>query len=108
MNFTSFIETPKKANTNNQITIIKFDDIEDAKAVIDALKEGHIVIANLASLRDMTKLKAYQFMLGGLYAEDGQIKTITDSIYLVAPVSCNVEDLTEQNKDLPSIPEDED
>lgn len=94
MRFTSFESTTTKAATHtDKITILKVDDLEDVKDAIDALKEKQAVIANLTSLRDMIKVKAYQFMQGGIYAEDGQIKTISDSIYLIAPKDYEIEEL---------------
>lgn len=94
MRFTSFESTaPKTATHTDKITILKVDDLEDVKDAIDALKEKQAVIANLTSLRDMIKVKAYQFMQGGIYAEDGQIKTISDSIYLIAPKDYEIEEL---------------
>lgn len=100
MRFTSFESTtPKTATHTDKITILKVDDLEDVKDAIDALKEKQAVIANLTSLRDMIKVKAYQFMQGGIYAEDGQIKTISDSIYLIAPKDYKIEELVPRDDD---------
>lgn len=100
MRFTSFESTTTKTATHtDKITILKVDDLEDVKDAIDALKEKQAVIANLTSLRDMIKVKAYQFMQGGIYAEDGQIKTISDSIYLIAPKDYEIAELVPKNDD---------
>ena len=94
MRFTSFESTTTETTTHtDKITILKIDDLEDAKDAIDALKNKQAVIANLTSLRDLIKVKAYQFLQGGIYAEDGQIKTISDSIYLIAPKDYEIEEL---------------
>lgn len=94
MRFTSFeSNTTINATHTDKITILKVDDLEDVKDAIDALKDKQAVIANLTSLRDMIKVKAYQFMQGGIYAEDGQIKTISDSIYLIAPKDYEIAEL---------------
>lgn len=100
MRFTSFESTaPKTATPTDKITILKVDDLEDVKDAIDALKDKQAVIANLTSLRDMIKVKAYQFMQGGIYAEDGQIKTISDSIYLIAPKDYEIAELVPKDYD---------
>lgn len=100
MRFTSFeSNTTKTAAHADKITILKVDDLEDVKDAIDALKDKQAVIANLTSLRDMIKVKAYQFMQGGIYAEDGQIKTISDSIYLIAPKDYEIAELVPRNDD---------
>lgn len=100
MRFTSFeSNTTKTATHTDKITILKVNDLEDVKDAIDALKEKQAVIANLTSLRDMIKVKAYQFMQGGIYAEDGQIKTISDSIYLIAPKDYEIAELVPKNDD---------
>lgn len=100
MRFTSFESTTTKTATHtDKITILKVDDLEDVKDAIDALKDKQAVIANLTSLRDMIKVKAYQFMQGGIYAEDGQIKTISDSIYLIAPKDYEIAELVPKDYD---------
>ena len=100
MRFTSFeSNTTKNATHTDKITILKVDDLEDVKDAIDALKDKQAVIANLTSLRDMIKVKAYQFMQGGIYAEDGQIKTISDSIYLIAPKDYEIAELVPKDYD---------
>ena len=100
MRFTSFESTTTKTATHtDKITILKVDDLEDVKDAIDALKDKQAVIANLTSLRDMIKVKAYQFMQGGIYAEDGQIKTISDRIILDAPKDYKIAELVPKADD---------
>lgn len=104
MRFTGFESIATKTATHTEthtdkITIIKIEDLEDVKDAIDALKDKQAVIANLTSLRDIAKVKAYQFLQGGIYAEDGQIKTISDSIYLIAPKNYEIEELVPKDHD---------
>ena len=60
-------------------------DINDSTNVANEIKEGRLVIFDVGQIDNEEARRIVDFISGGVYALDGYIQKVSNSIFLVAP-----------------------
>lgn len=76
---------PRNMNVN-EISLIKPKNDEDAKAAIDALKDGKTVILNLDGLNNELAQHVFDYISGASYCMGCNLDTIASSIFVFSPI----------------------
>lgn len=91
-------ETPRRssnkvvnihATTQLQVVLVKPERFEDASSIADHLNEKRTVVLNLESTNKEVSRRLIDFLSGVAYANNGQIKRVANSTYIITP--CNVD-----------------
>ncbi len=71
---------------------------DDFKPVVRSLKDQKPVIVNFSETESRTAMRAYNCMLGAVYALDGSVDQITSNVLLFAPKEIEVSRLATAGK----------
>lgn len=77
------------ATTQLQVVLVKPERFEDASSIADHLNEKRTVVLNLESTNKEVSRRLIDFLSGVAYANNGQIKRVANSTYIITP--CNVD-----------------
>lgn len=80
----------KKIPNKSDVILLEPLVFEDSKDIVDDIKGKKVVILNLTKLDLETSDRLLDFISGGIYALDAQLKTIGEDIYLCVPNGVNV------------------
>ncbi|MEG2420422.1 MAG: cell division protein SepF [Oscillospiraceae bacterium] len=75
--------------TRLQVVLAKPERFEDATAIADHLHEKRTVVLNLEKANKELARRLLDFISGATYAQDGNIKKVAISTYIITP--CNVD-----------------
>ena len=79
------------ATTQLQVVLVKPERFEDAQAVADHLNAKRTVVLNLESAaKDVTR-RLVDFLSGVAYANNGQIKKVANSTYIITPYNVGIQ-----------------
>lgn len=89
--------TPEK----KQNTIVLFEPtvFEDGKKIADSLKARKPVVVNLEKMDHETARRCIDFLSGTIYALNGLVEKIAESVFLFAPSSVNIEETRKKSWD---------
>ena len=85
-----------KAQANNgqqgsmQVVLVKPERFDDVKAIADHLNAGKTVVLNLESTNRDIARRLLDFLSGVAYANNGQIKRVANSTYIITPYNVDV------------------
>lgn len=90
-NFTA--DTPKRSNkvvniaatTQLQVVLVKPERFEDASGIADHLNAKRTIVLNLESTSKEVSRRLIDFLSGVAYANEGQIKKVAVSTYIITP-----------------------
>ena len=99
--FGSTQEDEAPANRNNQVVnihataqlqvvLVKPDQYENAREIADHLREKRTVVLNLESTNKDTARRLLDFISGVAYAQDGKIKKVAVSTYIITPYNVDI------------------
>lgn len=71
-----------------QVVLVKPERFETAAEIADHLRDRHTVVMNLETTSKDISRRLIDFLSGVAYAQDGKIKKIAASTYIITP--CNV------------------
>lgn len=77
--------------SNVQITIHEPITYDDAPKVLNDVKQQKIVLLNFEMLEMDKKKQVFEFVAGGIYSLEAQIKKITKDLFVIAPKGVYVE-----------------
>ena len=70
---------------------------DDAQTIVDNLKNRRPVIVNMEELESNCAQRVLDFLLGAIYAVNGNANKISRGIFLFAPRDVDVEDTVEDS-----------
>jgi cell division inhibitor SepF len=96
------VEQPKKvvrkqkrgfgiSNDISKIHVSKPESFDDAKEVVDALKEDTPIVLDLSKVAETVAERVRDYCCGSISALDGNIKKISGTIFLLTPNSIDIE-----------------
>jgi len=92
------VDTGKKANkvvninatTQLQVVLVKPERFDEATAIADHLNEKKTVVLNLEAANKDLSRRLLDFLSGVAYANDGQIKRVANSTYMITPFNVDL------------------
>ena len=77
--------------SNVQITIHEPITYDDAPKVLNDVKQQKIVLLNFEMLEMDKKKQVFEFVAGGIYSLEAQLKKVTKDLFVIAPKGVYVE-----------------
>lgn len=78
------------ATTQLQVVLVKPERFEDASTVADHLNDKRTVVLNLESTNKDVSRRLIDFLSGVAYANNGQIKRVANSTYIITPYNVDI------------------
>ena len=79
------------ATTQLQVVLVKPERFEDASSIADHLNQKRTIVLNLESAtKDVTR-RLIDFLSGVAYANNGQIKRVANSTYIITPYNVGIQ-----------------
>ena len=76
--------------TQLQVVLVKPERYENSPEIADHLKERRTVVLNLESANKETARRVLDFLSGVAYTNDGQIKRVANSTYIITPYNVDI------------------
>ena len=73
-----------------KVMVVKPGSYDEAREISDAIKNRKIVVVNTTAMETKTAQRLVDFISGGVYALDGHIQKISNSIFLIAPMNYEI------------------
>ena len=73
-----------------QVVLTKPEKFSDAREIADNLNEKRTIVLNLESTSKEEALRLLDFLSGVAYANNGQIKRVANSTYIITPYNVNI------------------
>ncbi|MGB9552921.1 MAG: cell division protein SepF [bacterium] len=95
------LEKVEIAPEKKQNTIVLFEPtiFEDGKKIADSLKARKPVVVNLEKMDHETARRCIDFLSGTIYALNGLVEKIAESVFLFAPSSVTIEETRKKSWD---------
>ncbi|MBR5478815.1 MAG: cell division protein SepF [Clostridia bacterium] len=77
--------------TQLQVVLVKPERFETAQEIADHLKDRRTVVLNLESANKETARRILDFLSGVAYAQEGNLKRVANSTYIVTPFNVNIQ-----------------
>ena len=89
--------TPIVANTgdsesNIELKVIRPASFDEVSEIADHLLDGRTVVLNLELLDNVQTVRMLDFLNGVTYSNDGEIKNVAKSTYIITPHNVDVSD----------------
>lgn len=78
------------ATTQLQVVLVKPERFEDASSIADHLNSKRTVVLNLESTDKVVSRRLIDFLSGVAYANNGQIKKVANSTYIITPYNVGI------------------
>jgi cell division inhibitor SepF len=78
------------ATTQLKVVLVKPERFEDASTIADHLNSKRTVVLNLESTDKETSRRLIDFLSGVAYANNGQIKRVANSTFIITPYNVDV------------------
>ena len=78
------------ATTQLQVILVKPERFENAAEIADHLREKRTVVLNLESTNKDVARRLLDFLSGVTYAQDGKIKKVAVSTYMITPYNVDI------------------
>lgn len=78
------------ATTQLQVVLVKPERFDDASTIADHLNSKRTVVLNLESAEKDISRRLIDFLSGVAYANNGQIKRVANSTYIITPYNVNI------------------
>ena len=78
------------ATTQLKVILVKPEHFEDASTIADHLNEKRTVVLNLESTNKDVARRLVDFLSGVAYANNGQIKRVDNSTFIITPYNVDV------------------
>ena len=78
------------ATTQLQVVVVEPDKFENAKEIADHLRDKRTVVLNLESTGKDVSRRILDFLSGVAYAQEGKIKKIAVSTYMITPYNVEI------------------
>lgn len=78
----------KVGASQQKVVLVSPKQFDDAVGIANHLRDGHTVLMNLESTDKLAARRLVDFLSGVAFAQDGKIKKVSGSIFLITP--CDV------------------
>ena len=78
------------ATTQLQVVLVKPERFDDASTVADHLNAKRTVVLNLEGTNKEVSRRLVDFLSGVAYANNGQIKRVANSTFIITPYNVNI------------------
>ncbi len=78
------------ATTQLQVVLVKPERFENSAEIADHLREKRTVVLNLESTNKDVARRVLDFLSGVAYAQDGKIKKVAVSTYIITPYNVDI------------------
>lgn len=78
------------ATTQLKVVLVKPERFEDASSIADHLNEKRTLVLNLESTNKDIARRLVDFLSGVAYANNGQIKRVANSTFIITPYNVDV------------------
>ena len=78
------------ATTQLKVVLVKPERFEDASTIADHLNNKRTVVLNLESTNKEASRRLVDFLSGGAYANNGQIKRVANSTFIITPYNVDI------------------
>ncbi len=78
------------ATAQLQVVLVKPEHFEDASTIADHLNAKRTVVLNLESANKEVARRLIDFLSGVAYANEGQIKKVANSTYIITPYNVGI------------------
>ena len=78
------------ATTQLQVVLVKPERFEDASSIADHLNAKRTIVLNLESANKEVTRRLIDFLSGVAYANNGQIKRVANSTYIITPYNVGI------------------
>ena len=78
------------ATAQLQVVLVKPEQYENAREIADHLRDKRTVVLNLESTNKDTARRLLDFISGVAYAQDGKIKKVAVSTYIITPYNVDI------------------
>lgn len=78
------------ATAQLQVVLVKPERFEDASSIADHLNSKRTVVLNLESTNKEVSRRLVDFLSGVAYANDGQIKRVAASTFIITPYNVDI------------------
>lgn len=78
------------ATTALQVVLVKPERFENSAEIADHLREKRTVVLNLESTNKEVARRVLDFLSGVAYAQDGKIKKVAVSTYIITPYNVDI------------------
>ncbi|MDR2908943.1 MAG: cell division protein SepF [Oscillospiraceae bacterium] len=78
------------ATTQLQVVLVKPERFEDASSIADHLNTKRTIVLNLESANKEVTRRLIDFLSGVAYANNGQIKRVANSTYIITPFNVGI------------------
>ncbi len=78
------------ATAQLQVVLVKPERFEDASSIADHLNAKRTVVLNLESTNKDVSRRLIDFLSGVAYANNGQIKKVSSSTYIITPYNVGI------------------
>ena len=83
-------QSTSAANSGMRMVVYQPQSYDDTQRIIDDLKSGRPIIANLEDLNVEIAQRVLDFLSGAVYGVDGSIRKISRGIFLLAPAHVDI------------------
>lgn len=81
-----------KSGSGNQVIVVKPQDMESAQELCNHLRAGRTVICNFEQVDQKIAQRVVDFITGSAYALDGQVRPVSNLIFVIVPRSVTLLD----------------
>ncbi|MDO4565743.1 MAG: cell division protein SepF [Oscillospiraceae bacterium] len=78
------------ATTQLEVVLVKPERFDDASSIADHLNNRRTVVLNLESTEKNVSRRLVDFLSGVAYANDGQIKRVANSTFIITPYNVGI------------------
>lgn len=78
------------ATTQLKVVLVKPERFDDASSIADHLNQKRTVVLNLESANREVSRRLIDFLSGVAYANNGQIKRVANSTYIITPYNVDI------------------
>ncbi len=76
--------------TQLQVILVRPKEFDDASEIADHLRDKRTVVMNLEEADDKTSRRLVDFLSGVAYAQEGKIKKVAVSTYIITPYNVDI------------------
>ena len=88
----SMAAAPVDSYSNIELKVVRPASFEEVSEIADHLLEGRTVVLNLELLDNVQTVRMLDFLNGVTYSNDGEIKNVAKSTYIITPHNVDVSD----------------
>ena len=89
---TPIVATTGDADSNLELKVVRPASFDEVSAIADYLLDGCTVVLNLELLDNVQTVRMLDFLNGVTYSNDGEIKNVAKSTFIITPHGVDVSD----------------